>query len=338
MAPFLDTVFTEWPADVCKFSKAFPEICIVGTYLLNEETRVRTGKLILYDTRNNKLNRIFETECDAILDFKWSPIKPALLFVAHSTGKISVYEHHEESRLRPLRVDQLVDETVLLLALDFSPEGDTLAVSTSAGQVLLVDAETGELCGEPWSEHGFEAWTVHWSRDVDKSPNVLYSGGDDAALICYDRRMPGMSVWKNRRVHTTGVVSILSRQSFGPYMLTGEYGDIIHTLDVRSACLPLADKNLGGGVWRLEHMYTDSVTRSHDILGILMHRGAQVLRVPAGFEDIELHSQVFDEHESMCYGGDWRSQDNTFATCSFYDKRVCLWKASPMNESSTAIE
>lgn len=219
-----------------------------------------------------------------------------------------------------LRGIKVADSSVLMLSLDFSDSGKELAVSMSNGSVLIIDIDSGVIKNK-WKEHDYEAWTCHYSRQDN---NLLYSGGDDAALVCYDQRIPNSCIWRDIQVHHSGVVSILSRAPFGPYIATGEYGDFMHTLDTRNIGKPLFSANLGGGVWRLEHMETTE--NYHKVLGILMHRGAQVLRISNDFSSIDASKRIFKEHESMCYGGDWRHTDGLLATCSFYDKRVCLWE------------
>ncbi|EPY51224.1 WRDR85 family WD repeat protein [Schizosaccharomyces cryophilus OY26] len=314
------TDYTDWPADVCKYSVVFDDILVVGTYMLDEATRLRHGKLVLYDTREKQLNRVFVMHCDAILDFKWSPLDPSILAVAHSTGHISFYRHQFRAELMFLRGIKVADSSVLMLALDFSDDGRDLSISLSNGAVLTIDISSGAIKNK-WKEHQYEAWTVHYSRDDN---NMLYSGGDDAVLNCYDQRIPSSCVWKDIKTHQSGVVSVLSRPPFGPYIATGEYGDSMHTLDTRRIGRPLTNANLGGGVWRLEHMYSND--DYHQVLGVLMHRGAQILRIATDFSSIDASSGIFGDHQSMCYGGDWRRRDNLVATCSFYDKRVCLWE------------
>lgn len=49
------TDYTDWPADVCKYSQVFEDVLVVGTYMLDESTKLRHGKLVLYDTKEDVL-------------------------------------------------------------------------------------------------------------------------------------------------------------------------------------------------------------------------------------------------------------------------------------------
>lgn len=67
------------PADVVLFNPIDPSFVVVGTYLLDESTRQRTGKICTFKVldhegstapeKNSKRNA--NVSCDAILDMKW---------------------------------------------------------------------------------------------------------------------------------------------------------------------------------------------------------------------------------------------------------------------------
>ena len=128
----------------------------------------------------------------------------------------------------------------------------------------------------------------------------------------------------------------------------------------------LTELNLGGGVWRLKSVTiiqdpsTSKVNYAYRVrvLACCMYAGARVVEIrklpegvapsstkergtdsyaESGTWEIDVLAR-FEEHESMCYGGEiippasppdsveQKGQKCHIVTCSFYDKRLCLWK------------
>lgn len=139
-----------------------------------------------------------------------------------------------------------------------------------------------------------EAWISTFLYDSDQ---VLFSGGDDSVLAAHDLRIAQLdgscTVWKTKRVHEAGIVSILSQRATtqsSPYqLLTGGYDDNLKLVDLRttpsmlfaagSTLLPIpprapfGEMNLGGGVWRLVPNPEDETK----ILACCMYGGARIL-------------------------------------------------------------
>ncbi|EEP82738.1 predicted protein [Uncinocarpus reesii 1704] len=154
----------------------------------------------------------------------------------------------------------------------------------------------------------------------------------------------------------------------GIIILTGSYDENIRVYHFKGRAEVLASKNLGGGVWRLRliqiedsqatdirsrHYQSDlDLRRSYLILASCMHGGARLLRVSyfasrgnsqdgEGKWEINLLAE-FKEHQSMNYASDFYrggqkgdGPENSAEECpvlcvtsSFYDKRVCVWKAN----------
>ncbi|EEA18997.1 hypothetical protein TMatcc_010460 [Talaromyces marneffei ATCC 18224] len=164
------------------------------------------------------------------------------------------------------------------------------------------------------------------------------------------------------RHHTAGgVTSILPLPishlvKKAPIILTGSYDEYIRVYHTTFKGSVLAEKRLGGGVWRLQIIDIENITNRaaaagepfseirYLILASCMHAGTRIVRViwkrsrlsndEIGDWDIEVLA-LFTEHESMNYAsGVWRGGNNattgTELVCvssSFYDKRLCLWKA-----------
>ncbi|GAM40896.1 hypothetical protein TCE0_041r13604 [Talaromyces pinophilus] len=157
-----------------------------------------------------------------------------------------------------------------------------------------------------------------------------------------------------------GVTSILPLPimhlvKWAPIILTGSYDEYIRVYHATLKGSVLAEKRLGGGVWRLQIINVETIRNQaaafgepvseirYLILASCMHAGTRIVKVTwkrtrltdleIGDWDVEVLAQ-FTEHESMNYAsGVWRGgNDATTGTelvcvsSSFYDKRLCLWK------------
>jgi diphthamide biosynthesis protein 7 len=171
--------------------------------------------------------------------------------------------------------------------------------------------------------------------------------------------------YTNRRIHGAGVTAILPFHILLPLLdtteakhvyMTGSYDDNLRVLSAPhtntvTARQPqiLHEVNLGGGVWRLKFIsaWSDTVREGLrryrvKLLVSCMYAGAKIVQlqlITTSREDAkdeeEWSSEILaemTEHESMCYAADlrpWPSNENsnhiTIASCSFYDRRLCLW-------------
>ncbi len=62
---------TPFPADVVLFHPQDTTVVIVGTYLLDETTRERRGKICSYKINGKRLVSLQDIDSDAVLDMKW---------------------------------------------------------------------------------------------------------------------------------------------------------------------------------------------------------------------------------------------------------------------------
>ena len=157
-------------------------------------------------------------------------------------------------------------------------------------------------------------WTCEYSPDG----RILYSGADDSVLNTQDLETQ-QTLWKDRRTHGAGVTAIMARPD-NFTLLTGSYDDNLRIIDLRTRGV-VGQINLGGGVWRLGKRGTDG----RSVIASCMYVGSRL--VDFG-EDLRTPSVVarFEEHESMNYACDIHPMDpDIVVSCSFYDKRVCIW-------------
>ncbi|KAJ2800333.1 hypothetical protein H4R20_004101 [Coemansia guatemalensis] len=276
-------------------------------------------------------------ETSAVFDIKWSyqPVfGKQLAGVASADGLLTIYANDgssDESLLSSFcATEEPTSDGSMCCSLDWSNRlqgggSPSIATSHSDGSLQLLEvAESAIEVESQWQAHDLEAWTAafdYWN------PEVVYSGGDDARLKGWDRRI-GLSsstpVFNSGR-HQAGVCSIQSSLHRQHMLATGSYDEHVFIWDKRNMRAPVAEHNVGGGVWRLKWHPEDACA----LLVGAMYNGAQILDVSQN--DTRLAASFMD-HASITYGADWcQSRDNPAcgwlaATCSFYDHIVHLWR------------
>jgi diphthamide biosynthesis protein 7 len=155
------------------------------------------------------------------------------------------------------------------------------------------------------------------------------------------------------KIHSAGVTVILPLVLNGSeaVLVTGSYDGHIRVYQPQFRGRVLAELDLGGGVWRMQLIHTKSMRLSSSesdqdesmiyfILASCMHVGCRIValsRTSSGAEDGHLWRfdirAEFTEHTSMNYASGLRilrndqSLDLLCVSSSFYDKRVCVWRA-----------
>lgn len=301
----------------------------------------------------------------AILDLHFAPThrSTSLFGVATSTGSVDLYQLTDARGeplhdaldanivpvLRHTKTYQYFPEDVLVTAFSWHPNGSAIGMSLSNGEISLgtvsQDVSAAEIC-----THELEAWTLAFLPDG----SGVFSGGDDSVLNFRElpvnleasldpevepvhaevRRLP----WTDRRIHGAGVTAILplKANNEGTLVLTGSYDDHIRLIDAPLAGRRkvLAETNLGGGVWRLKRLDTESQDPDNMLLLVsCMHAGTRIVKL-ARDDNEEWQFEVlakFEEHKSMNYGSDCQPHvtengQRTFITTSFYDRLLCLWR------------
>jgi WD40 repeat protein len=255
--------------------------------------------------------------------------------------------------------DENSSQQRLCLSLDWSSQQLQIIVSESSGTLALwrLAADSTELTLErKWRAHTqrgssspAEVWIAFFNKH---SPNMVVSGADDSLMKGWDLRAgTGTAIFTSRQ-HDMGVTSGEWHPSCEHTFASGSYDESVRIWDVRAVGRgPTKTVAVGGGVWRVRwhptwhQLHSDSASSSSSrssgdgvILAACMHGGAKVIR-PAqhssssGSEDALL-TQYTEEHTSMVYGADWcrsadslNSDQSVVATCSFYDHKLCLWRA-----------
>jgi len=296
-------------------------------------------------------------EVDAVLDMKWSCSTATggqpLLAVADAKGTVSIYNLTESNTLMlkdqaSIKQQDLAPTTKreqegedIALSLDWNDRkgpnqnGLKIAVSGSRGNVILFDVIINGDCVKLQRSafltkcHDFEAWIVAFAVTDAGEAELVYTGGDDAALKAFDARCCDITssesrpVLVNRKHHTAGVTSLLCDIRTDYRLFSGSYDDTLATWDTRMFRSPVEQVGMGGGVWRIRQ----HLTADNNLLAVAaMYNGFHIYDVTTNSSAVH-----FTGHDSIAYGVDiypGQLDTLTLVSCSFYDHLVKLWKVS----------
>lgn len=290
----------------------------------------RIGRIYLYkyDVYLDDIERLDVIETAAILDTKWYTIGNRCFLVgASALAEIQLFELKDD-HLHPTHTVNLNTnntENVLTLAIDVrsmhcTTHRENLIASDSRGMISLLTISQSELVLErSWQAHSFEAWTCAFDK---WNPHIIYTGGDDMFFNVYDTRSAEVQRTSQNRQHSAGVTSFLCFSE--NILLSGSYDEKLRIFDKRSWKRPIADLDLGGGIWRIK----SSKFNRNLLLCACMYKNFSLCKINENLNGVDLVAE-YNEHESICYGGDWAPSQlcnggQVMITCSFYDKRLCV--------------
>lgn len=318
---------------LAKFNTELPPCCLrlrgdliyLGTYKLVEGEN-RYGSIEIWSENGEKITQ-YPTN-GAILDLKVDPCDESVMVSCHSTGDIMIWHIDSDDPTKLTSDNVKVFETsTLITSINFHQSIEHLLVmTTTTGICCTYDLRTNTRTDMD-TQHDLECWYADFGAQPGLDSLVI-SGGDDRRLIIHDTRTK-QAIYNNERIHGAGVVAILPSSSHwchqSPNTLwTGSYDDHVRSFDLRymgGAAYPKVNQseNLGGGVWKL--IPSPQGDDDKRVLACCMYDGARLL----GYDDtgaIEVVDTFKGDHESICYGGDWKQR---ICTCSFYDEVVQIW-------------
>ena len=329
----LDSYHVTHNADSVEFqptSSGNKSLLISCSYQLEEKLNQRIGNLTLFDVSACKLNFVdaFMDATCGYLDCKW--LDNSKVATACSNGEVKFFRIKEkpgeqESRclVQESCIEVDAEKTPILLSLvcitDETCSRPSIICSSDKGYVHNVDITSGTVT--EIGRHSCEVWTCSFNKSF---PNMVISGGDDCLMNLFDLRMPR----KVKSVdHPAGVCCVQTDTRHQSLIVSGCYDDHIRLFDYRyietesSKCSLFMKHEVFGGPWRLKFNPGDK-----NLVGIAaMYEGYKTLQL----EECEVSKSFSnpDEKELLAYGFDWsREHTEMFATCSFYDRIVSLWK------------
>ncbi len=277
-------------ADSVEQCKQFPEIVAVGTYQLDEETRVRHGgfQLLNCEQENSAAGPSnFSVKCSSfvgapgVLDAKWSTATlgdhhASILASATATGVVELYSLNAAAARgdedgQPLTLlctsEQLVaDDDSMALSLDWDNRRSTLngTEHAASGRIAVSSTHSSVHVFEA-SPAGFEeisSWRAHeffggmdiqvWITAFNAwDTQVLLTGADDSKCKMWDLRMGDTALWTTS-CHGAGVGSAQWSHLLEHVFATGSYDGTVAIWDNRNKRSPLLQQEQGGGVWRIK--------------------------------------------------------------------------------------
>ncbi|KAG4303551.1 hypothetical protein PCK1_000069 [Pneumocystis canis] len=307
--------YSPYPIDIILFSPIYTNFFVAGSYSL-ETNNQRIGHLFLYEISNSKkrINLIQSLKSDAILDMKWIPNSQEKFIVTSSSGTLSIYKLSGSSPvLNCIWVNEIVDPNILILFVSVSNINEYCVLSMSTGELCIFDLNLLQIIHK-WKAHNLECWTACYNINS----SIIFSGSDDCTFKIWDIHRTMQPLYINTKSHTGGVISFLP---FDTELVTGSFDDHIRLFDLRNPHKEIWRKNIGSA-WRL----IQQPGNKYRILGCLMYEGAKLFDLNILENKIykaEIYKE-FKEHQSIVYAGDWYNEQE-IVTCSFYDKRICLW-------------
>ncbi|WOL02965.1 diphthine methyltransferase [Canna indica] len=334
----VDSCYLDGNADAVEFCpcQPFHHILAAGTYTLQEGTQPhRLGSISLFSTDPVVgLQLLCHVPTVGVFDIKWSTIGDSmhpLLAQAGADGGVTLYKlelkaETSEGNILTESCSKKIGSS-MCLCMDWKPLVGSIALGLSDGSISLVTIGQGQLqVSESWMGHDYEVWATCFDAH---RPNLLYTGSDDCCFSCWDLRAhPSDPVFRNAKSHQMGVCCISQNPTNSNILLTGSYDEFLRVWDLRSTSKPVCERSLclGGGVWRVKyHPYI-----SNFVLAACMHNGFAIVSIKE--ENIEV-VETYCKHESLAYGADWQKGSEDMmrkgllvATCSFYDRLLCLWQ------------
>ena len=311
----------------------------------------------------------FSDHCDENRNGNGYPV----LAVATSGGYVSLLEPKLPSEctktfdVMELYRLQAVQEGNIVLSIDWGTRGNqssrnNLLTTHSDGTVAIWNLENlknNKEIGEPllkWRAHDLygcdtEVWIGifdHWHND-----QVIYTGADDGKLKCWDIRAAPTPVFAIQPTNNSAGVCSGQSAKFHEYVLaTGGYDGIVRVWDTRmvggfrQALVPLAEYDVGGGVWRLK--WNPNPKLKDKLVAASMRGGVHVLSYKFSSNGSQESESIstrkpclepavhYSEHpsESLAYGADWCYDQDLLATgntkgvlgtCSFYNHELRFW-------------
>ena len=201
------------------------------------------------------------------------------------------------------------------MSLDYCLSGKKIATCNDLGYVHMLNVDG--IVTDIFRAHDAECWSVSF---VNGNEATCITSSDDSSFKLWGFRVGlEVPVYKNK-FHEYGVCSINWNPHCSTQFISGSYDNSFAIWDIRnlsnSQHTPLRHEVLAGGVWKINWHPELS-----NILTIAcMYAGSTLFDLETG-----ICTQFDSPNPSISYGGLFLNS-NDLVTCSFYDKKITLWK------------
>ncbi|CAG5125252.1 unnamed protein product, partial [Candidula unifasciata] len=165
--------------------------------------QVRVGGVITYKVLFSESGQPHLEECSTmstcgVLDIKWMEAAAGDRFlygIVDAEGQFQMFQLEEENLTSRFLAKSRLSESSLGLSLswaDFSQGSPLVAASDSAGCVTVFQVGDNLSTVSTWKAHDYEAWITAFHKS---DHNLVFSGGDDCKLKCWDLRNTSQSTF-----------------------------------------------------------------------------------------------------------------------------------------------
>lgn len=299
--------------------------------------------------------------------FAWHPTVRGLIAVTTASGTVILVQAHADYQDLEVLEESVLEHSLEAWVTAFSPPSLEVESTGEQQQRYPFTIFSG-------GDDSALKYTTYYPspspfKPTQSSSSIVDDDNDEEEESHNNTPFPALTI----RGHNAGVTSILPFHTPAAHhhhllLLTGSYDDTLRIYAITPPHLAhavpqrptlLAEKNLGGGVWRLSllgppiaDVHGEVGTWAVTVLASCMHAGTRIVRIrgraegdggaAAAVEEMEVLAR-FEEHASMNYGSDWsRTESRLLASpgtaegekggevlcvsTSFYDRLLCVWR------------
>lgn len=291
---------------------------IVSGYKYAENDR-RIGKLVALDYLNLEVEAELSTDY-GILETRQNESDNSYVSVCSDLilRKFQLTKNKDQLEFELViqsdKSDELTDDQI---ALGMDINANLIGYTTSGGYACVNSIDTFKPIIQNWCCHpNVETWTI----GIHNKGTIMATGADNCELKLWEAKHYNNSspelIYSNQRLHQSGVT--VCRFAGDHTLFTGCYDGILREFDIRNMAQTVQEKNVDGGIWRIEVEEEGSEKR---LLLALCYSGCSVINRDT-FETIK--SSKLDE-KNCVYGVCSAFKPDTHISCSFFDSKVREW-------------
>lgn len=131
--------------------------------------------------------------------------------------------------------------------MDIDNSNKKIGTACDNGLITMIDSNS-EKCVIDYTIHDYSVWCCL----IDpQSPNIVYSGADDAKLCAFDTLANETIFDKKVGQYDSGICHIINNPIDANQIIVGSFDEYIRIYDKRHMDKSVFTKKLDGGVWRM---------------------------------------------------------------------------------------